>query len=214
MKIRTLAVASAALTWLGLATGIEAMPPAGAWEIGPNIRGRNYSVGMPAQPSQGANGSVVMDFPVVGSGQVDALTTGVNSLEGARQITLRYRIDAARGARFIADETPGEPATVSVYLQQAGDNWSARGRYASYRWYAPPSGVIPLAPGEHTLNLRLDDRWTNVSGVPNSTMPQQYAKALANASTIGIAFGSSSRRSHGVFATAPSRFTLIALDFE
>jgi hypothetical protein len=214
MKIKTLAVVSVALTSLGLATALEAMPPAGAWEIGPNIRGRNYSVGMPAQPSQRADGSVVMDFPVAGAGQVDAMITGVNSLEGARQITLRYRIDAARGTRFVADELPNEFATVSLYLQQAGDNWSAKGRYASYRWYAPATGVIALTPGTHSVSLRLDDRWTNVSGVPNDSLPAEYAAALANASRIAVAFGSPSRRSHGVYATGPARFTLLALDIE
>ncbi len=193
---------------------LAAMPPAEAWEIGPFVRGKNYSVGMPAQPRPGPGGSLVMDFPVANAGQVDALTTGVGPLAGARQITLRYRVDAARGARFVADETPAEPATVSLYFQQAGDNWSGKGRYASYRWYSPGQAVVPLAVGEHVVTIRLDDRWTNVNGVPNDQASAGYAEAMQNTERLGIAFGSSSRRSHGVYATAPARFTLLGVDID
>ena len=187
------------------------MPPAQAWEIGPQIGGRNYSVGMPAHPSPGSRGSLVIDFPVAGSGQVDALTTAVRPLAGARQITMKYRVDAARGARFVAVERPNEPATVSLYFQQAGDNWSAKGRYASYRWYAPAHAVIPLAPGEHTVTVRFDERWTNVNGKPNHQAPEAFAAALGKTSQIGIAFGSQPRRlrdATGELHAAKSRYRL------
>lgn len=155
-----------------------------------------------------------MDLPLAGRGQVDALTTAIAPLEGARRIRLRYRIDAARGTRFVADETPNEPATVSLYFQQAGDRWSIKRGYASYRWYAPGRAVIPLAPGEHSVTVRLDETWTNVEGKPNGQSPDDYAAALEDTARIGLAFGSSSRRSHGIYATAPARFTLLAFEIE
>jgi hypothetical protein len=141
------------LSWL-LHSG-AAVPPTEAWEIGPWARGKNYSVGMPAHPRPGPNGSLVVDLPLAGAGEVDALTTVVGPLAGAKQITLRYRVDAAPGARFVAVETPNEPATVSLYLQRAGDNWTARGRFASYRWYSPQRAVIPLTVGRHTVTFDL-----------------------------------------------------------
>lgn len=153
-----------------------------------------------------------MDFPVAGRGQVDALTTAVGPLAAARQITMRYRIDAAPGTRFIADESPNEPATVSLYFQRRGDNWSARGRYASYRWYVPGRAVIPLTPGVHTIRVGFDEVWTNVYGQPNTQAPGDYAAALTDAARLGVAFGSAGLRSHGVYATGPARFTLISLD--
>lgn len=155
-----------------------------------------------------------MDFPIAGSGQVDALTTAIRPLADARRITLRYRVAAARGTRFVADETPNEPATVSLYFQQAGDSWSGRGRFASYRWYAPGRAVIPLTAGEHSVTVRLDETWTNVNGQPNSQVPEEYAAALRNTARIGLAFGSSPRRSHGVYTTGPARFTLLGLDMD
>jgi len=190
------------------------MPHAEAWEIGPWVRGRNYSVGMPVRPDPGPRGSVTMEMPLAGSGEVDALTTAVGSLAGARQITMRYRVDAARDVGFVAADMPNEAASVSLYFQRAGDNWSGKGRYESHRWYSPARAVVPLTPGEHTVTVRLDETWTNVQGRPNQEVPEAFSAALQNTARIGIAFGSLSRRSHGVYATAPARFTLLALDIE
>jgi hypothetical protein len=212
MKLRTAFLAGIVSAAIALPVALAAMPPAGAWEIGPWVRGRNYSVGMPARPRPGPGGSVVMDFPVAGRGQVDALTTAVGPFDGARRITLRYRVDGPRSTRFVAYELPNEPATVSLYFQQAGDSWSGRGRFASYRWYAPGRAVIPLTVGEHSITVQLDETWTNVNGQPNSQVPEGYAAALRNTARIGLAFGSPSRRSHGVYATGPARFTLLSLD--
>jgi hypothetical protein len=157
---------------------------------------------------------MAMDFPAAGAGEVDALTTAVGPLAGARRIVLRYRVDAAPRTRFIAVEAPNEPATVSLYFQQAGDNWSARGRFASYRWYAPSRAVIPLTPGLHTVTVQLNETWTNVNGQPNYVVPDGFAAALRNTARLGLAFGSSSLRSHGVYATGPARFTLLGLDID
>ena len=206
-----LAVAIAAVA-VSLPIAAAAIPPADAWEIGPWVRGRNYSVGMPASPSPGADGAVTFEFPRAGRGQIDAMTTAVGPLAGARQITLRYRIDAARGAGFVADESPGVPATVSLYFQRRGDNWGAKGRYASYRWYAPDRAVAPLTPGVHTMTVRLDEPWINVNGVQNGQDPRGFAGALQDTARLGLAFGSANLRSHGVYATGSARFTLLSLD--
>lgn len=209
MKLRS-ALSLVAIAAVALPVGLLAMPPAEAWEIGPHIRGRNYSVGMPAVPSATRDGEPAFDFPQ--HGEIDALTTTVGPLAGARHITFRYRIEAARGARLVSSETPDQTPTVSLYFQQQGDNWSGRGRYASYRWYVPGRAVIPLTPGEHSVTVRLDETWTNVNGVPNTQDPQGFASALDNTGRIGVAFGTASARSHGVYATGPARFTLLGLD--
>lgn len=193
------------------AAAAAAMPPADAWEIGPIVRGRNYSEGMPATPAPRGAGWA-FEFPQNDgpkAGQIDAVTHRPGSLAGAREIIVRYRIDAAPGTRFVAHEQPDQPATVSLYFQRAGDTWSAKGRYQYYRWYTPVEGIRELAPGRYELRVPLTDlRWTSVMGRPASNAPAAFADALAETDRIGLAFGTSSRRSHGVYTTGPARFTL------
>lgn len=203
-------VAAVAILPVELATAQRAS----AWEIGPWVRGRNSSIGMPAQPRPGPRGSAVFDFPTSDTGEVHAMTTAVGPLARARRVTMRYRVNAARGTRFVPAEQPAEQGTVSLYLQRAGDSWRGRGYWASYRWYVPGRAVIPLTPGEHSVTIRFDEVWTNVQGQPNTMLPEAYAAALAETGNVGIAFGSSSRRAHGVYATGPARFTLLAFNIE
>lgn len=202
---------------LGLATpGAAAQaqtPPAGEWEIGPWIRGQNYSVGMPLHPAPTRAGWS-FDFPYASraDGHVHYVTYDPRSLAGKSQIVVRYRVVAEPGTRFVPQEQPEMPATVSLFFQRRGDNWSARGRYEHFRWYAPRQSVQPLAPGVHTLAVSLDDpQWTSVSGRPASANPQAFRAALSDTWRVGLVFGSSAARGHGVFATAPARFEL--LDF-
>lgn len=209
MKPNRLAAAAALIL---VPAALAAMPAADQWDIGPWVQGRNYSVGMPAHPQAATAGTVRFAFPQGGRGEVDAMTTAIGPLDRARIITIRYRVDAAPGTRFVAVETPDTPATVSLYFQRAGDNWTGRGRYGSYRWYAPGEAVIPLVPGERTVTVRLDGAWTNVNGKPISDDPAGFAAARAGAATLGLAFGSLSRRSHGVYATGRASFTLLDLE--
>lgn len=212
MKTRKLTIALMLLG--GALTPIQAvaMPPADAWEIGPVIKGKSYSIGMPRTPAQNGRGDISFEFPTRGRGEVDAMTTGIRSLAGARTISMRYRIEAASGVRFAPSETPNDTATISLYFQRRGDNWSAKGRYASYRWYAPSNTVMPITPGEHTITVQMDDSWTNVYGQSNSTDADGFAAAMEEASRIGIAFGSAGLRSHGVYSTGKARFVLLDLD--
>ncbi len=196
------------------AGALAAMPPASEWEIGPWARGKNYSVNMPATPTPGANGSLVVDFPRAGRGEWDALTTGVYPLNRFERVTVRYRIDAAPGTRFVAVEDPNTAPTISLYFQRARDNWTAKGKYASYRWYAPRHTLMPVKPGEHTISIRFDDRWTNVAHRPNSEHSHAYEAALARTARFGFAFGTPLLRSHGVAATGEARFTLLSVEFE
>lgn len=197
-----------------IATAATAMPPASQWEIGPWARGKNYSVNMPAQPATNRNGHLVVDFPRYGAGEWDAMTTGIYPLAGKKRVTVKYRIDAAPGTRFIAVEEPDTPATISLYFQRARDTWTAKGKYASYRWYQPAATLQTLKPGTHTISLDLDDRWSNVWHRPNTEHPREYQAALADTARFGIAFGTPGRRSHGVAVRGQARFTLISVDFD
>ncbi|WP_260483830.1 hypothetical protein [Sphingomicrobium flavum] len=184
----------------------------GTWEIGPIAQGRNYSYNMPRYASEFGNGGFVFDFPYASkrAGHVHYVTTPVRSLAGARTISVRYTVDAPRGTRFVPQANPDQIGTVSLYFQRRGDNWSGQGRYLFYRWYAPAATVKQLAPGRFEMSVNLDDpRWVGVSGGRTAaSYPRAFEDALRNAGRVGLVFGSQGLRGHGVFATAPSRFTV------
>ncbi len=204
-------IATLALGSLALGGAVAAQAPADTWTIGPVIKGRNYSVGMPATLQASAQGPS-FEFPTTGRGHVHYVTLDGGALPQRGTMVLRYRIDAAPGTRFVSQETPGAVATISMVFQRAGDTWTARGAYANYRWYAPSATVAPVSPGEHTIRVSLSDpAWVNVNGQNSGNLAAAYSDALANGVRAGFVFGTSQARGHGVYATGPSRFTV--LDF-
>ncbi len=188
-----------------------AAPAAQEWSVGPVIRGRNYTVGVSPYLAEGQGGpSFEFPGPTRAAGHVHAVTVPVGSLAGAKRITLKYRIDAAPGVKFYGQENGG-PGWLSLYVQQRGDNWSAKGRYETYRWYSPNERIATLKPGTHTVSIGLDEEWNAVVAWKRSANPAAFEAALANAGNVGFVFGSSSGLGHGVYATGPARFTV--LDF-
>lgn len=195
-----------------LATGgaIAAGSPADAWEIGPIIRGKNYSYRMPLRPDNTRAGpSFAIPGPTAADGHVHYLTVPTGPLAGARRISLRYRIDAAPGTRFVPQESPQLPATLSLYFQRAGDGWTVR--QPDWRWYAPANRTMALRPGTHSVSIGLDEDWVAMTGPGAHANPRGFAEALADTARVGFVFGSEGGRGHGVYATAPARFTI--LDF-
>lgn len=203
----TLPLAAALIASASIAAG----PPSSAWEIGPIIRGKNYSRGMPLRPDGGRQGpSFEIPGPTAADGHVHYVTVPTRPLEGARAIALRYRIDAAPGTRFVPQESPQLPATLSLYFQRAGDGWTTR--QPDWRWYAPTNRTMPLKPGTHTVRISLDEDWIAMTGPGAHANPRGFAEALADTARVGFVFGSEGGRGHGVYATAPARFTI--LDFQ
>lgn len=209
------------LCLLGLAAvasaALAATPPASHWEIGPIIRGKNYSVGMPLQPTPTRNGWT-FDFPYDSraDGHVHYVTFTPGPLTGKSRIVVRYRVESAPGTRFVPQEQPHLPGTVSLFLQRRGDNWSAKGRYAFYRWYAPAHTVQQISRGVHQMTVALDDpQWVAVvGGINPSDSRGAFIDALEYVDRVGLVFGSTSARGHGVFATAPARFELLSFSIE
>ena len=207
MKRLVLAIAAGSTFAVG---ALAAPPPASLWEIGPIIRGKNYSRGMPLRPDQTRSGaSFAIPGPTAAEGHVHYVTVPTRPLEGARRITLRFRIDAAPGTRFVPQQSPQLPATLSLYFQRAGDGWTTR--QPDWRWYAPTNRTVPLGPGIHTITIGLDEDWVAMTGPGAHANPRGFQAALADTARIGFVCGSEGGRGHGVFATAPARFTI--LDF-
>ena len=193
----------------GAASTAAVAQPAGAWEIGPVIRGRNHSEGMPRTLSPGRSGPT-FTFPSPG-GSVHYVTIPTERLVGATRIIMRYRIDTAPGTRLVPVDSPELPATISLYFQRRGDTWSGK-RSQHYRWYAPYGRMSPVAPGEYEVAVSLrDPDWISVYGKRSGDNPEAFAEALAHVDRVGFVFGSGGGRGHGVYAMGNARFTL--LDF-
>lgn len=203
-------IAAATLGTLAIATTAMATTEASAWQIGPIIKGRNYSVGMPLNPTPTRDGMAIdFPYPSEDAGHVHYVTFDPGSLTGKSRIVMRYHIDAARDARFVPRQFPDRAATISLFFQRRGDTWTARGKYDFYRWYAPPESTRELAPGSYEMTVRLDDpRWNSVMSSWASDKRVAFTDALAEAGSIGFVLGSVGGWGHGVYATGPARLTV------
>lgn len=172
-------------------------PPQSGWQI-------RFSPGMPNKPTPQGQG-FYFDFPTNPGAHVHYVQRfDPPRLQAGAVLIARFRVT---GGAFVPQEFPTQPATVSLIIQRKGDDWSAVGKMASYRWY---SGVMTeLVAGEHTLSVPIDvQSFGDVYGGHDAAA---FAEALANVESIGLVFGSAGGRGHGVYAQTPSRFELISM---
>jgi hypothetical protein len=187
----------------------DPMNPA-VWTIGPIIRGDNFSKNMPLHPTARRGGGWYFDFPRP-PGSVHYVTFPHGSLAGKRRIVMRYRIEMAPGVRLAPPSAPQSPSILTLYFQRQGDNWSGRGPYEAYRWYATFSSHTPITAGTHEIVAPLNGNWTAVMRSTARTNPRGFSEALADADQVGFVLGGGDGFGHGVFATGPAR--LIVTDF-
>ena len=202
----------AGLAACGGGAGADAAAPApaadaSAWEIGPVIRGRNYSQGMPLRPTPRRDGGWHIDLPQR-PGSVHYVTFPHGPLAGRSRIVVRYRIEAAPGVRIVPRTAPGLPSIITLYFQRGGDNWSGRGRFEAYRWYATFASRSPVTAGEHVLVAPLSGRWTAVERSTAQTDPAAFREALAGSDRVGFVLGGGDGYGHGVYATGRARLVV------
>ena len=183
---------------------------AASWTIGPIINGRNYSVNMPLNPTPRRGGGWQIDLPR-NPGSVHYVTFPHGSLAGKARIRMRYRIEADPGVRILPSTDPNLPSILTLYFQRAGDNWRARGRYETYRWYATFASHSPLRPGTHVIAAPLNGKWTAVETSSAQSNPAAFREAVENADRVGFVLGGGDGYGHGVFATGRAR--LVVTDF-
>jgi hypothetical protein len=188
----------------------SAASDAGRWVIGPIIGRRNFSVGMPLHPTPRRGGGFHIDLPRA-PGSVHYVTFPHGSLAGKRRIRLRYRVEVERGTRLVASSDPVYPGVITPYFQRAGDDWTGRGRFETYRWYATFATKV-LEGGVFEIVAPLDNRWTAVQTSSARGAPRAFQEALANADQVGFVLGGGDGYGHGVHAVG-GRARLIVTDF-
>lgn len=177
-----------------------------AWVIGPIHNGRNYSRHMPLHPTPRRNGGWHIDLPQA-PGSAHYLTFRHGPLAGKSRIVMRYRVEAAPGVRVLARSDGRSDALITPYFQRRGDNWSARGRFESYRWYGT-FATQTIKPGEHLIVAPLNGLWTAVETSSARTNPIGFREAVADADQVGFVLGGGDGYGHGVFATGPARLVV------
>jgi hypothetical protein len=174
-------------------------PPAGTeWQVGPVINGRSSSPGMPRTITG------TFEFPKCGKGSVHYVTRRIDGpITGT--VMLTYTIEASADAVFTASDG-GTPGRIALHFQRSGDNWSARGKYAGYRWYSINRPLI--APGTHTISIPLDiAHWGAV--LASGRTQALFDAAKARPTRIGFTFGGTGNAGHGVcLETGTARFTV------
>ena len=181
-----------------------------AWVIGPVIRGRNYSHFMPLHPTPRRGGGFQIDLPRA-PGSVHYVTFPHGSLAGKSRIVMRYRIETAQGVRIVPRTGAQFPSIITPYFQRSGDNWSGRGKYETYRWYATFASKSPITAGEHVIVAPLSGGWTAVETSSARSNPAAFRAAVEKADQVGFVLGGGDGYGHGVFATGPAR--LIVTEF-
>ena len=151
-----------------------------------------------------------IDLPGPG-GSVNYVTFRHGSLAGKSRIVMRYRVEAAPGVQIVPRTAPGLPSIITLYFQRRGDNWTGRGPFEAYRWYATFASQSPISPGTHQITAPLSGKWTAVTRSSSYSNPIAFGQALANADQVGFVLGGGDGYGHGVFATGPARF--IVTDF-
>jgi hypothetical protein len=190
-------------------TRADARDPA-AWVIGPIIRGRNSSSGMPLHPSARRGGGWQIDLPQA-PGSVHYVTFGHGPLAGKRRIVLRYRIEAAPGVRIVPPSAPQGAGMITLYFQRAGDSWSGRGRFETYRWYGT-FATRTLEPGTFEIVAPLNGRWTAIQTSNAHEAPGAFREALAGADQVGFVLGGGDGYGHGVHVSR-GRARLVVTEF-
>ena len=188
----------------------SATPDAGQWVIGPIIGRRNHSVGMPLHPTPRSEGGFTIDLPQA-PGSVHYVTFRHGSLAGKRRIRMRYRVEMERGARLVASSDPAFPGLITLYFQRAGDTWTGRGRFETYRWYGTFARRT-LEPGTFEIVAPLSGRWTAIQTSNAHEAPGAFRDALASADQVGFVLGGGNGYGHGVHVSR-GRARLVVTDF-
>jgi hypothetical protein len=182
------------------------------WTIGPIIRGRNHSPGMPLQPSRSREGGLQIELPRAPA-SLHYVTFPHGSLTGKSRIVMRYRIEADPGVRIVPTTVPGLPSMITLYFQRGGDNWSGRRAYETYRWFATFATKTDIKPGEYVMVAPLNANWTAIQTSSAATAPTAFQAAIAEADQVGFVLGGGDGYGHGVHIVGRGRARLVVTEF-
>jgi hypothetical protein len=121
-----------------------------------------------------------------------AVSTRING-----PVTLTYTL-AGDG---VIVPTEGTGPRMALYFQRNGDDWSAAGKYAAYRWYAKTR--VTIVNGTYTYTVALDyPNWGPVISSSTFNTLTNFEAAKTTPRRVGVVFGGSVGAGHGVCTTS------------
>jgi hypothetical protein len=175
-----------------------------------------FTSGVPDHPVQLAAGwEIDLPYPTNAAGSVHYVTMPTGSLAGKTRIVMHYHVEADPGVKIVPTNFPTYPSILTLYFQRNGDDWSARGNYEAYRWYATFSCQMPIQPqGDQVIEARFDQNWTAVLTSSRANNPSGFNDALADAGRIGFVLGGGDGYGHGVYATGPAKIVVTSFEVQ
>ena len=203
---RLMILVALAVAALGLSlAGGSAFAASSAWHVGYyNPSGNALSN---AQASSVAVGVASLDFTtqpdtaLLVTSQKVKNSTLLGDMTG-KSITATFTISGATGAfTYYGEGKPsnpcGTPASVRLYFETS----NAGGFDPTHYWWSNPASAV-LANGTVTFKTTVDAAmWSDWNGQTGTSVPDAFAAAAANVTTVGLSFGGGCFFENGVGTT-------------
>jgi hypothetical protein len=172
-------------------------PPSGTgWAI-------QFSPGMPEEINNSFSFPRCSD-PISPDGpSVHYVTKPTGPMPGGSMV-LTYRIEG----NGVFAPTEGHSPRLALYFQRKGDDLTAKGKMAVYRWYSKDR--LALKVGRYTLTVPLTHaEWGPVYSSSEYNTSSYFKAAMENAQRVGFVLGGSVGAGHGVCLTSGSAKLII-----
>jgi hypothetical protein len=168
--------------------------------MGPQIRGAQYSIGMPT--TVGDRWEFPSPTTAVPSPHVGYVTRPI-PLAGKMRIRMTWEIEG--DGPFLAARNTQIPPYLCLHFQRNGDDWSGANQFESYRWWS--NDQVNLAPGPASLEVALvRSAWVSVMG--NAT-DAEFSAAVNDVCCTGFTFGGADGKGHGAYSEKPGSFFVL-----
>jgi hypothetical protein len=162
-----------------------------------------FSPSMPEKISDSFNFPRCSD-PVSPSGPSVHYVTKSTGPMATRDMALTYRIEGDG----VFKATEGHSPRLSLYFQRIGDDLSAEGKLAAYRWFSKDK--VAMAAGRHTIKVPLvHAEWGPVYSGSEFNTDAYFKAAMREAARVGFVLGGSVGAGHGVcLASGTAKFII------
>lgn len=135
------------------------------------------------------------------------ITKRSGPLTSISKIRMRYKVETEGEIKPSSD--PAFPSIgPTIYFQVCNDDMRTDGN----RWWATFASPSPIVAGEFEIIAPLSAKWTSVLRMNSLDNVATFQSARARVCRIGFTLGGGTGYGHGVFATKPTKITIISFE--